>query len=1495
MAESRKYKYKTDEIDSELFKKNLLSNYESYVKHQGYKGDELTGFKTAFDNYLKALDDGALSTEYDGSITDITGRLKNEGFNQHVAKYFNTVGNAVNQKTTKATPAKKTKFSLDEHGFWNAFGKHIAPSGNGDLEAWLNQDAYDETSKKRGLSNRVTHFNNFLDQYITNFGDYDFEGTAFRDKEDYLGRLRKVKTALADNTLSENEYLILNQAGLDPNSYKAAFTTDKTYVPTNSTGAGTQDQTDAELKTYLQESKAKWDNSRISNASASYIHNSDLDSEKYRASDEDKQKVLNFLTDGSGDHNFALSYLSQYESIPETQGDYTGWKILPSTFNEGNQSVLIVNPQTQKYKREFIGMIPTFMNQQLEKRKRNQNPDFWMSSYTSVKKEGGKFQEGGSIEDFVNQSFAAREAEYDRALEKRAEAAGETTEYIRNKERSVGRKSASLSDKDSEWSGLESADYAQLATIAADLYSGLADPLTGTIAGVGSSITQAGLDLYQGRGLWETTKSLAGNLALDALSIIPVVGDAVGSGSKVVKGLTKFSSKLLPLFASGVSVAGLGSTFQAAYDSLSKIGKDGKENEFTVDDFRNIADGISLLMQGKRGISNWQGQKQAVKNATIADTVDVRVKQNGAEKILRFSDKAIVDKLKAAKNPKEVNDIIKKNAPTSYQNAEVMTQSDGEGGWQWIWKRGTTDGKKNSFWSFDNFRSPLKKSGQQALMHDAIDYDQLRTRQKAWGSPNWGSNVDESANVLTRTANKVSNPFNWDSQVPVESVVPVAPVRPSNSSKFAKLRQLSTKTTPLTDSEIKLINKERSRRGLGELSEAEIKQINTRRENRKGVSSKSIEDRLVDFKNKKQDEQLAIQRAREAHDKTLAVPQNDGSLVQPPTGQEIRNVARQTNAMVEAIPTVGRAPISNPPAIIPKATINTPFDAPARPKSFEEIATNARKHLELRKQQDEQRVIDRQNDKIANEIADAREARAKERENFIEMIRKARQDISEGKKRERTSRRHTVGDEPVVESTKPQPKMTKKEKAQRQKEYEELFGLSNGYNGEVDLYTSDFGKTKTPYRFNRTRKHEFGGILIPKAENGVEIVAGGRLKKILQPDGSYKFEKADGTAVDADYQNPVITNEQFLPSKAEVDKIVFGLNNSNIQQYVKPEDEETDKSMNKNPLENIKMSKVLDFLKYTSQKEHNKKQLDLALARPTRNDKIAQDTESVITGQYDLQTDAEQQAASLMNVAKNSATTDSLENREMMLKAAIAGNEGKMKQAIVENTAIAAAREKNLETRNKNAAARVQGANANNYYTLLKKDDDYKAKAAFNQANNLSDVNMFDNLIKEAINREIPEDTGAERKEMQESIKMQNYQTEIIQDPSKHGLIFDQATTKLVQDVSNGTRKASDLSAEEYNTYNQALTQIKQMIKVKMARDKHLNLNFNPTPIETPFTTVVTGLPTEKDGGKITVAKIKKKIEKAKLQQKQLEDKMKNYQKDLDRLSRRSDTYKREK
>lgn len=1256
MAENRKYKYKTDEIDSELFKKNLLSNYESYVKHQGYKGDELSQFKASFDNYLKAFDQGTLSTEYDGSITDTSGSLKNEGFDQHVAKYFNIVGNAVNQKTSKKTENKKTKFSLDEHGFWNAFGKDIAPGGTGDLEAWMNQDAYDEKSKSRGITNRVTLFNNFLDQYIANFGDYDFEGTAFKSKEDYLGRLRKVKEALADNTLSENEYLILNQAGLDPKMYKAAFATGKTYTDSGNDQAQIAQQKKQEFENSLKQIRADYD--------ANPYHALQLHTDYYKPmtfdptqqfTNSDRNMALNFAKGlDVQNKDFAVNYMLDRMSEDVTTGKYKGWKSVADTYDDKSKSIMVINPTTHKYERAFIGDVNDYFHKYLQQQQNALNPDNWMNqySYAVYNKEGGKFQTGGPIksdEDWLREREAEDNRLYQEELSKRAKASGNTEEYQKSMERHVlsGRKN--VSDPDSNALNFSTEDYIDLGTLAADIYSGLSDPITGTVAGVASSLANFGTDLSRGKGLWESTKGLGTNLLFDAISIVPVLGDAVGSGGKVVSKLAKWAPKVLTALSTGRMLAGLGESRSAIIKSFEKIGKEGPENELTAQDFKNILSGLNMVIQGGKGLSSAYSKRKAAKAAEMPDNVDVKVTQNGQTKILRFGgDEA--KKIKTLKTPEEIKNFIVENHK-SYKDIEIQTKSDGIGGPQWIWSRDKGDGTKRSFWDIDNLRSPYKSPGQVADI-STIDYDKLRRTQfdYRWGAKGLG---------------------------------------PKGQEWFSK------------NSNVETVKQARKRKVKAD----------------KKVETTPEQDYYVDPTEIFWDKQGGV--------------------------------------------------------LIPKA---------------------------------EEGAI-----------------------------------IVAGGKMKRLGK----------------------------------------------------GTPEDPYRF----------VNLDGTEVGSNIVADGKLKRLGSgtAEDPYRFVNNDEqeTAIDTDYQNPVVTNEQFLPKKEDIlqhlNKLTGENKTVNVQPYVKPENNQEDKYLNTSPLGGVKMSKVLDFLKYSKQKEHNKKQLDLALARPTRNDQIAQATESVITGQDDLRVEAERQAAQLMNVARNSSTTDSLENREIMLKAAIAGNEGKTKQAITENAAIATAREKNLAIRNQNELARVQGANANNYYSLLKRDDDYKARAAFNQANNLSDVNMFDKLIKEAINREVPEDTGVERKEMEESVKMQNYQTEILKDPSKHGLVFDQATTKLVQDVSNGTRKASDLSTEEYNTYNQAIAQVKQMIKVKMARDKHLNLNFNPTPIETPFTTVVTGFPTNKDGGKITVAKIKKKIEKAKLQQRQLEDKMKNYQKDLDRLSRRSDTYKKEK
>jgi len=97
-------------------------------------------------------------------------------------------------------------------------------------------------------------------------------------------------------------------------------------------------------------------------------------------------------------------------------------------------------------------------------------------------------------------------------------------------------------------------------------------------------------------------------------------------------------------------------------------------------------------------------------------------------------------------------------------------------------------------------------------------------------------------------------------------------------------------------------------------------------------------------------------------------------------------------------------------------------------------------------------------------------------------------------------------------------------------------------------------------------------------------------------------------------------------------------------------------------------------------------------------------------------------------------------------------------------------------------------------------------------------------------------------------------------------LLFDAATKQLINDVQSGVKKAENMTEEEQEIYTRARNQITQMVKVKMARDKHLDLHFNPTPINIEYNPTTVAL-SEKDGGKITVAKIKKKIEKAKLLQ----------------------------
>jgi uncharacterized membrane protein YfhO len=84
--------------------------------------------------------------------------------------------------------------------------------------------------------------------------------------------------------------------------------------------------------------------------------------------------------------------------------------------------------------------------------------------------------------------------------------------------------------------------------------------------------------------------------------------------------------------------------------SLSKIGKDGPDNEMTVQDWRNIGTAIQLVIGGANAAKSNKAAKQlkaAGKNDKVVDVV-VKDRQTGKKKTLRFGDKTDVQKIKQA-------------------------------------------------------------------------------------------------------------------------------------------------------------------------------------------------------------------------------------------------------------------------------------------------------------------------------------------------------------------------------------------------------------------------------------------------------------------------------------------------------------------------------------------------------------------------------------------------------------------------------------------------------------------------------------------------------------------------------------------------------------------------------------------------------------------------------------------------------------------------------
>ena len=423
------------------------------------------------------------------------------------------------------------------------------------------------------------------------------------------------------------------------------------------------------------------------------------------------------VNNDKGYHSIATE-LGQFISLSPSAktvvgGKWNGWKYLPNYFNPYTGSVPAYNPVTgyvrriSLYDTDVTGRNLYFDKIKAIYNKGKQNEaqqDFNTGDYAGyvLKKEGGtiEYQQGGGINlkdasliEVANPGFTA--------ITNSAKTA------VKNfQSNPQNRKPFGNTEHNTFNVGWTSADYARLGAIGADI-AALVDPEAISATGLGLASSGANLyaDLKDGVSTGAALGNFAANTGLSLLGAIPIVGDALGSGTKIIRTVTKYIPKLGKV-ALAAGAAGVLSNAGEYTKSLNKIGKPGPENEMTVQDWRNIGTLITLALGGSNVYRTTRAAKQA-RNGFSTSAVRVHVtNKNGENKTLLFTGKKDVEALKKAKDVKAVNDVI--HSHNSYQDYDVLSNSVKTGTQA---KEGVTGWKSKLPWNREAVKTDKIKPG----------------------------------------------------------------------------------------------------------------------------------------------------------------------------------------------------------------------------------------------------------------------------------------------------------------------------------------------------------------------------------------------------------------------------------------------------------------------------------------------------------------------------------------------------------------------------------------------------------------------------------------------------------------------------------------------------------------------------------------------------------------------------------------------------------------
>lgn len=226
------------EIEANSLLRNADSNVESYLESTGWSSKKKNAFRETYSKYLQGINSGTISSRDVGrNWIDSTGQLANtsgKGFdaNGAVAHYLDSIADAipdyVKEEKVQPTVTKKSlnfsaglnKSLLDKFFGGNRYNQSV----------WYSRDALDETTKKRGITNRLKDFSSQFNSYADSLLNdpefdtkYDLSNTAFKNKDEFRNKIEQAKAALSNDKFGDDDWRALAELGIDPEGYRGWF------------------------------------------------------------------------------------------------------------------------------------------------------------------------------------------------------------------------------------------------------------------------------------------------------------------------------------------------------------------------------------------------------------------------------------------------------------------------------------------------------------------------------------------------------------------------------------------------------------------------------------------------------------------------------------------------------------------------------------------------------------------------------------------------------------------------------------------------------------------------------------------------------------------------------------------------------------------------------------------------------------------------------------------------------------------------------------------------------------------------------------------------------------------------------------------------------------------------------------------------------------------------------------------------------------------------